>query len=402
MISDNQGGRPAVRHLAWIYTEPILETLDAATWLRTSEAMRRAGWKVTLAAPGLGGRQLISGVEVRCLARPDVYLLRQFIFHFKALLLLLHQWRRTDVILFHPMSTLFLLPLRLVRGLTSSARPLFVLDIRTVQMESRETETSRVRIRESFQRLSRRVADKWADGQTAITVRMAEAVSIPAEKLLGVWPSGVDPSHFRCARESRAWPAKDEPVRLLYLGSLHHERNLMTLSRAVFQANMEGLSFHLTLIGEGSERRELERFAARAGGMIQVLPPVPHEEVGEALGKAHLGVSPFPDEEKFRVSSPIKLFEYLASGLPILATRIACHTDVVADGSFVVWAGTGDEEGLLQSLRLAWKTRDRLPTMGREAAAAAELWTWERSAAKLEAALERGLGAARGEGRQRA
>ena len=39
----------------------------------------------------------------------------------------------------------------------------------------------------------------------------------------------------------------------------------------------------------------------------------------------------------FGVSSPIKLFEYLAAGLPILATRIDCHTNVVGNADCAVW-----------------------------------------------------------------
>ena len=40
----------------------------------------------------------------------------------------------------------------------------------------------------------------------------------------------------------------------------------------------------------------------------------PHDQIPEVLARAHVGVLPFPDEEKFRVSSPIKLFEYMAAG----------------------------------------------------------------------------------------
>jgi glycosyltransferase involved in cell wall biosynthesis len=391
MTSEKEGLNLPEPHVAWIYTEPIFETLDAATWLQTTDALRKAGWKVTLAAPGPGGKREAGGVEVLCISRPDIYLLRQFIFHLKVVLFLLLHWNRVDVILFHSMSAPFLLPLRLLRVLCPSGRPLLVLDTRTVQMEPIEMETPRVRVREAFHRFSRRMADMWADGQTAITERMAKAVGIPNRKLWGVWPSGVDPGQFLGAREARKWPGEGDSVHLVYIGALHHERNLRTLAQAVQQANQEGLSLRLSLIGDGTERSDLERFAAHSEGFVQVLPPVPHDKVGDVLAKAHIGVSPFRNEEKFRVSSPIKLFEYMASGLPLLATRIACHTDVVGDGSYAIWAESGDLEGLLDALRLAWRLKDRLPLMGREAAKAAEFWTWEQSAKKLRRALELGL-----------
>jgi glycosyltransferase involved in cell wall biosynthesis len=122
-----------------------------------------------------------------------------------------------------------------------------------------------------------------------------------------------------------------------------------------------------------------------------VLPPVPHSEVPGLLAQAHIGVLPFPDEEKFRVSSPIKLFEYMASGLVILATRIVCHTDVVGSGAYVVWAEDASIEGLLAALRSAWAQRDTLEQMGSRAADDAAAWTWYESARKLRVALEVGL-----------
>jgi glycosyltransferase involved in cell wall biosynthesis len=154
------------------------------------------------------------------------------------------------------------------------------------------------------------------------------------------------------------------------------------------------MDFRLTLLGDGTARRELEEAAAGSAGKVCVLPPVPHTEVPHALATAHAGVLPFPDEEKFRVSSPIKLFEYMAAGLPILATRIACHTDVLGNSRFVFWAEPADAEGMLAALHLMWQRRDRLPAMGAEAALAARGWTWEESARKLKTALEAGLSTA--------
>jgi glycosyltransferase involved in cell wall biosynthesis len=190
---------------------------------------------------------------------------------------------------------------------------------------------------------------------------------------------------------ARRWPLPGEPIYLVYVGVLHYERNLMTLSRAVVKANAEGMAFVLSLIGEGTERLDLEKFALRTAGRVRIIPPVPHNQVPGLLAQAHVGVLPFPDEEKFQVSSPIKLFEYMAAGLPILATRIVCHTDVVGSGGYAFWAEEADVEGLLSALRLIWHARPSLGRMGREAAVAAQAWTWQESARKLKTALEHGL-----------
>jgi glycosyltransferase involved in cell wall biosynthesis len=172
---------------------------------------------------------------------------------------------------------------------------------------------------------------------------------------------------------------------------MHHERNLMSLCRAVTQANSEGLAFILSLVGDGSERLSLERYAANSNNAIRVSCPVPYEQIPELLAKVHVGVLPFPDEQKFRVSSPIKLFEYMAAGLPILATRITCHVDVVASGNFVFWAEISNEQGLLITLRQVRNSYSLLKEMGKLALVAAEKWTWKDSADKLSKSLETGF-----------
>jgi glycosyltransferase involved in cell wall biosynthesis len=178
---------------------------------------------------------------------------------------------------------------------------------------------------------------------------------------------------------------------LIYVGVLHYERNLLVFSRALQKAIDEGCDFVLSLVGDGTERKDLEIFARRTDGRIRIVSPVPHNQVPGLLAKSHVGILPFPDEEKFRVSSPIKLFEYMAAGLPILATRIACHTDVVGESDFAFWAEGADEDALLDTLRRVSRSHASLKQMGAQAAFAAQSWTWEASALKIKRALEFGL-----------
>jgi glycosyltransferase involved in cell wall biosynthesis len=381
----------SVPRLVWVYTESPTDSLSAATWLETTRELRQLGWRVTLIAVGPAGQQCIRGVEVLCIPKPQVYLLRQVVFHIRLLSLLVRQWDTIDMILFHQMSAPWLLPLRLVRRLTDRRRPLLVMDTRTVHMVPRSKETWKDRLHRAFYNFMDQLANRWADGRLAITQRMAKSVRIPPERLWGVWPSGVNLNRFAPTQVARRWPLPGEPIHLIHIGSMNYERNLMTLSQAVEQAHAEGMAFTLSLVGDGTERLALERLALRTEGRVRVLGVVPHDQLPGLLVQAHVGVLPFPDEEKFRVSSPTKLFEYMAAGLPILATQIVCHTDVVKGGKYAFWAEQADVPGLLAALRLVWQDRDSLGEMGSQAASAAQAWTWKESAKKLKNALENGI-----------
>lgn len=377
--------------LFWVYAGSLNGKLDASTWLDTTVELRVLGWDVTLVSPGRPGYQVIRDVEVLCISKPNIYLLGQIVFHLKALRFIIRKCFDIDVVLFHSMSAPWILLLRFLRCLRHRHTPLLVMDTRTLSMTPTSKESGKDRLRRRFHELMNRLANLWADGRLAITQHMAEAVYIPSEKLWGIWPSGVNVERFASAQVDRRWPLAGEPIYLIYIGVLHYERNLMALSQAVEKANTEGMAFILSLVGDGTEREELERFAAQTAERVRVIPPVPHGQIWELLAQSHIGVLPFPDEEKFRVSSPIKLLEYMAAGLPILATRILCHTDVIGSEDYVFWAEQADVVGLLEALRSVWRDSDLLSKMGERSATAARAWTWHESAKKLQKALDYGV-----------
>lgn len=373
-------------HLVWVYPEPAQERLDAATWLVTTQELRNSGWDVTLVSRSRtdNGQQTFRDTDIYFIGQPDVYLFSTVLFHIKVIIFLLKAWSSIDIIMFHQMSAPWIFPLKLLRLLSGKRKPLLLMDTRTVPMDM---STLKWWLRGSFELLMNRIANIWVDGQTAITEPMAKAVKIPPEKLFGVWPSGVQVKRFAMAQEKREWPQPDEAIKIIYIGSMHNRRNLMALCHAVEKANNAGLKFEMVLVGDGWERPDLENYAAQTAGRIQVLPPVPHTEIPQLLGQAHIGALPFPDEEQFRVSSPIKLFEYMAAGLPILATHIECHTSVLGNEEFVFWAYGSLMEDLCMALEAIWHARVELGMLGAESARSADQWSWSTSAQKLNAAL---------------
>jgi glycosyltransferase involved in cell wall biosynthesis len=352
--------------------------------------MRDLGWKVDLIESGPNGRYVLDGVEVLSFSGVDVYLLRHLVFNARVLRYILQNWSSIDVVMFTQISAPWLFLLKLIKPFSRKS-PVLVMDTRTVPMETPAQATLRDRLRGSFYNNMNHVANLIADGQTAITQRMADLLRIPPAKMWGTWPSGVNLDTFSVAASKRDWPCNDDPVNIIYIGTLHYERNLMTLGKAIVLANEAGLNFRLLLYGEGTQMKELQSFAAQHPREIGVFDSLPHEQMPGVLARAHVGALPFPDEDKYRVCSPIKLFEYMGSGMPILATRIVCHSDVIGDGQYVFWAEDAGVDGLLDALREIWRGRASLPLMGQKALAASIHWTYKASAERLSDALWHGL-----------
>jgi glycosyltransferase involved in cell wall biosynthesis len=376
--------------LIWIYGVAIDKALDSATWLQTTQALRNLGWDVTLIGKGPDGEQIYNGIQATNIATTERYFLNWVLFHLRLIRYLLTHWRTTDIILFHQLTALWVLPLRLLGVLLGGERPRFVMDTRDLNVVE---PTLKNRLRTHFFALMHWWANRWADGQTAITPRMAQLVAIPAEQLWGLWPSGVSVERFASVHQGRHWPASGEPIHLMYVGKLHEERNLAPLAQAVEAAHKEGMSFALTYVGSGPEQGVLEQFAASTAGRVSVQPAVPHDQIPVLLRQAHVGVTslPDPENEKFQASSPIKLFEYMAAGLPVLSTRNVCHSDVVGAGRYAFWADNAEVPRLLVALRQIWQAHQELAQLGEEARGAVNAWSWQAAGQQLDQALRRGL-----------
>ncbi len=380
--------------LIWIADNDLSQSLHAATWLETTKTLREYGWTVHLVSHNeTEGERAVRGTAVRFFSKPNIFMIQQMVYHLKILRWILRSKDQQHVILFHGISGVWVLLFRVYSRLFSRKQFRFVLDTRTLPMEPEATLTVRAKLRRLYLNVVDRKGHHWFDGRMVITPAMAEVLKIPEEKVWAIWPSGVKPDFFASCSQDRFYPKDDEPIKLIYIGCMHVERNLMAMSRAVVKANRQKRRFQLILVGDGNQFDELAAFANDHPEDIQVYGAVPQKEVPIWLSKSHVGILPFPDEEKFRVSSPIKLFEYMAAGMPILATKIRCHTDVIDTAAeYVFWANGSEEDALLSTLEAVADRKIDLESMGGHALVNLQHWSWEASARKIDTGLRLHLG----------
>ncbi len=376
--------------IIWVYAGQLNRTLDSATWIEASRELRKNHIDITLVFEGTADPEQFQGVTVIPIPERGAYFFGSLFFHLKLIRYLLQEWSKVDLILFHQRSAPWLIPLCLLPRRRRGGRPLLVMDTRDLNVSERGLKSW---LRVLFFNLAHFLTNKWADGQLAITQKMADLVGIPPSQLLGLWPSGVKLGRFKRAMIGRRWPEGAETIHLMYLGKLHAERNLLALCDAVQTANGKGMNFRLSFVGAGPGKTELEEFIHNTDSPIFILSPVPHTQIPAMLNQAHIGVTslPAPDDRKYAASSPIKLFEYMAAGLPILATRNPCHSDVLGESWFTFWAEDASSTALILALEHIWQKRGSLRSLGMLSTRTARKWTWEEAGRKLAAALQSGL-----------
>jgi len=71
---------------------------------------------------------------------------------------------------------------------------------------------------------------------------------------------------------------------------------------------------------------------------------------------ADCAILPFPDIDWWRVSSPIKLMEYLAIGVPVVATAIDAHRYIANENGGIVLAADSEPSSLANAIREVFDT----------------------------------------------
>jgi len=154
---------------------------------------------------------------------------------------------------------------------------------------------------------------------------------------------------------------------------------------------LRSYDIEIILLGSGRGLSYLKKLTSRLklGNRIVFKPPVPYIRIPEHIAQADAGVLPFPDWKGWNTSSFIKLFEYLACGRPVVATKIPAHTNILQGRDFVFWAEESTPEELAEAVKKAYEARDHYEKLGEKSREFIKhKYTWEKQAEKLERFLK--------------
>ena len=168
-----------------------------------------------------------------------------------------------------------------------------------------------------------------------------------------VLPNGVDPARFDPHRADRAVVRERYGFgNVTVIGWAGILRDWHGLER-LLQATASLAEPRLFIVGDGPSRGNLETEARRLGlqNRLTISGRIPHAEMPEHLGAMDIAVVP---DEKTGVASPMKLLEYMAMGIPVVAPRAENICDLVEDGVDALLFEPGNTADLSEKLgRLA-------------------------------------------------
>jgi glycosyltransferase involved in cell wall biosynthesis len=245
-----------------------------------------------------------------------------------------------------------------------------------------------------------RPMERWRDR----VCRHADLFVTPSARILPAWVPrervaelewGADTERFRPGASGPVpFERHEGEMVAVFAGAFRTWHGAIGLAHAVAELDAAGIGpVHAVFVGDGPERPRT-RQAASTLARATFTGALPYDLVPACLAAADVGVAPFdvtahPPLQLDFYWSPLKVFEYMASGLPVLAPRIPRLAALVRDGVEGCLYDAGDPSGLAGALRTALDL-DRRRAWGLAARARAERdYGWDTHCARLDAALRR-------------
>jgi glycosyltransferase involved in cell wall biosynthesis len=148
--------------------------------------------------------------------------------------------------------------------------------------------------------------------------------NIPKSKTMPL-PEGADTKVFLChdGEQTKRRHRLNGYSVVVYEGSLGKGRQLNILVETFYKVVKQRSSVKLLLVGSGAGEADLKALVGKLSLVDSVVftGRVSQSEIPDLLAASDIGISPIPPISFFKFSSPIKMFEYMAAGIPVVANR---------------------------------------------------------------------------------
>ncbi len=184
---------------------------------------------------------------------------------------------------------------------------------------------------------------------------LTEKWNVPSDKIV-VSSNAVDVERFKPdgelgAQTRTSLHLKNQPF-LIFVGNFYQWHDVVTLLKSFAIVLKTHSDARLVLVGDGTEREKMMKLSVDLGLEHAVLFTgfVSHTEVSRYVNAADIAVVPVPNMKQEMWLSPMKLFEYMASGKAIVASAMGQIKDVIRDGENGLLVPAGDESALASAI----------------------------------------------------
>lgn len=247
-------------------------------------------------------------------------------------------------------------------------------------------------------------AERW-------TLTQADAVIVVSTELrrhvlslgvkparIHVMPNGVNPELFCPATGGTRHSVRADATQSMdgahgvthptlgFVGGLRPWHGVEVLPELLDRLRKRHPNIRLIIAGDGQLRRPLEREFAKRGlkKNVRITGLLPHEEIGALIRQFDVALAPYPKHDHDFYFSPLKLFEYMACGVAVVAAKQGQVAEVVRHGQTGLLYPPGNLAALTANCeRLLADAALRRKLGAAAAKAVRNRFTWGHNAARV-------------------
>jgi len=198
---------------------------------------------------------------------------------------------------------------------------------------------------------------------------MHKFYDVPFEKI-EVIPNGVDLKFFKSAKKL--------PKKIIFSGVMYHHRGLDVLLESLPQIIQKFSDTNLVLLGDGPEMEKLQNIVKerKLEKNVEFRGWINRNDLRDQISDASISIGPLKRTTVTENALPIKVLEYMASSLPILAISGTLPDDVLVDeknGYFVK-----DSNELGERICKLLDNPELTDSMGNESLKMVQKFSWEK------------------------
>ena len=163
---------------------------------------------------------------------------------------------------------------------------------------------------------------------------------------------------------------------ILHQGNMQEHRGIFTMIKAMFSVENAVLVF----MGDGPSKAGAEKavWAMNLGHKIRFIDPVPPDQLLSVTASADIGLTLLEDCcLNHRYALPNKLFEYLAAGVPVIASDLPEITQIIEKFDVGCVVPSGDDEALESTLNYALRDEELRQTWASNTSHVQEFFNFE-------------------------
>ncbi|MDD5039760.1 MAG: glycosyltransferase family 4 protein [Patescibacteria group bacterium] len=177
-----------------------------------------------------------------------------------------------------------------------------------------------------------------------------------------VIPPGVDTQQFhyvRCEEIKKSLAGSPKNIVIGFVGGFAYERDLIFIVQAFKHLLAHHSQYKLVFVGDGPAKNDLESLSHSLGISKSIIftGRVQHDDVPKYISSLDVGICHLPDNLAYRCSFPLKILEYLACNVPVLASDIIAHREIAKELSNVYLYNFSVDSFIEKLLEISFNTK---------------------------------------------